>query len=124
MQTIIHTQFEGTVHLLKMNSVLELSRGENENQGIHMHAIIYPIHACNGSTQQTMAVTEDVGYSSSLVDTMTLFHNMVVFWKNLKWPDPEEAYSCSSALTIVSQFLNLSLICIHFLLCKNVITSQ
>ena len=73
-----------------------------------MHAIIYPIYTCNGSTQQVVAVAENIGYSSSLVDTMTLFHNMVVFWKNLKWPDPEEAFTCLSALTIVSQYFNLS----------------
>ena len=57
---------------------------------------------------QVVAVTEDAHYSSSLVDTMTLFHNMVVFWKHLQWPDPEVAYGCLSALIIVSLYLHTS----------------
>eukprot|EP00731_Ephydatia_muelleri_P029246 Em0020g890a len=49
---------------------------------------------------KAIAITEDIGYSSSLVDTMTLLHNMVVFWKQLKWPDPEQAYSGLSVLIV------------------------
>ncbi|KAL5473219.1 hypothetical protein EMCRGX_G027672 [Ephydatia muelleri] len=38
-------------------------------------------------------VTDEVCYSSSLVDTLTFLHQMMDFWNNLEWTSPEETYT-------------------------------
>ncbi|KAB0801825.1 hypothetical protein PPYR_04011 [Photinus pyralis] len=38
-------------------------------------------------------VDESVKYSSSALDTLTIFHQIRIFWDQLNWPDVESAYS-------------------------------
>ncbi|KAF5278655.1 hypothetical protein FQA39_LY00697 [Lamprigera yunnana] len=36
---------------------------------------------------------ETVKYSSSALDTLTIFHQVIIFWDQLNWPDVEGSYS-------------------------------
>lgn len=38
-------------------------------------------------------VDESVKYSSSALDTLTIFHQIKIFWDQLNWPDVESSYS-------------------------------
>ena len=51
---------------------------------------------------QIAIVTDEVCYSSSLVDTLTFLHQMMDFWNNLEWTSPEETY------TFVVELINVS----------------
>ncbi|KAL5473221.1 hypothetical protein EMCRGX_G027674 [Ephydatia muelleri] len=42
---------------------------------------------------QIASVTDQVGYSSSLVDTSIFLYQVVEFWNNLGWSCPEETYT-------------------------------
>ena len=42
---------------------------------------------------QIVSITNEVGYSSSLVDTSTFLYQVVEFWNNLDWSSPEETYT-------------------------------
>lgn len=37
-------------------------------------------------------MTGEVQYSSSVVDVETILHGISTFWKDLDWPDNEEAF--------------------------------
>ena len=41
---------------------------------------------------QVVNVADKITYSSSLVDTLTFLNQMVAFWRDLDWPNPEESY--------------------------------
>ena len=51
---------------------------------------------------QIASVTDQVGYSSSLVDTSIFLYQVVEFWNNLGWSCPEETYTFMMELINVS----------------------
>ena len=56
---------------------------------------------------QIASVTDEVGYSSSLVDTSTFLYQVVEFWNNLGWSCPEETYTFMMELINVSTTMAL-----------------
>ena len=47
-------------------------------------------------------VDAGVQYSSSAVDTLTIFYQIKVFWSQLAWPDAEGAYAFIAKIVDVS----------------------
>lgn len=47
-------------------------------------------------------ISPDVKYSSSAVDTLTIFYQIKVFWQQLNWPDVEGCYTFVAKIVDVS----------------------
>lgn len=54
------------------------------------------------------AVDNSVQYSSSAVDTLTIFYQIKVFWTQLAWPDVEGSYTFIAKIIDVSLRIFLS----------------
>ena len=55
-------------------------------------------------------VDTSVQYSSSAVDTLTIFYQIKVFWTQLAWPDVEGAYA------FIAKIVDVSIMCISYLI--------
>lgn len=54
------------------------------------------------------AVDNTVQYSSSAVDTLTIFYQIKVFWTQLAWPDMEGSYTfVAKIIDVSSEFLTI-----------------
>ena len=54
------------------------------------------------------AVDNSVQYSSSAVDTLTIFYQIKVFWTQLAWPDIEGSYTFIAKIIDVSPKVAIS----------------
>ena len=57
---------------------------------------------------QLQPVDSSVQYSSGAVDTLTIFYQIQVFWKQLAWPDPEGAYA------LVAKIVDVKFIVLYY----------
>ena len=52
-----------------------------------------------------LPVDSSVKYSSSAVDTLAIFHQIKVFWKQLAWPDPRASHAFIQKIISVSNII-------------------
>lgn len=60
---------------------------------------------------QLKAVDETVKYSSSAVDTLSIFYQIKIFWQQLDWPEVEGSYIFVAKIVNVSRKLILNVLC-------------
>lgn len=52
---------------------------------------------------QLKAVDDSVKYSSSAVDTLSIFYQIKIFWQQLSWPDVEGSYTFVAKIVHVNR---------------------
>lgn len=93
---------EGQLEYMKVQNYFEWFRaGVAHWLDIAVHKALKRIdRAVEFDTLQ--AVDNTVQYSSSAVDTLTIFYQIKVFWTQLAWPDVEGSYTFIGKIIDVS----------------------
>lgn len=71
---------------------------------------------------QLISVDETVRYSSSAVDTLSIFYQIKIFWEQLDWPDVEGSYTFVAKIIDVSLYVRCIDIKSSICVCKNIQT--